>query len=110
MKSAGDGVLEECEDGGKTIWVEISHPQTAHYSHSGQPRPHLANDTYYCYNLEKSPCPPLTQHGSKDENFKGTCQFPTLFDGFPYLNEHLEQYIMSPNYPDPYPNNYEEVI
>ena len=27
-----------------------------------------------------------------------------------YSNEHLEQYIMSPNYPDPYPNNYEEVI
>ena len=27
-----------------------------------------------------------------------------------YLNKHLEQYIMSPNYPDPYPNNYEEVI
>ena len=23
--------------------------------------------------------------------------------------EHLEHYIMSPNYPDPYPNNYEEV-
>ena len=37
-------------------------------------------------------------------------EFSTFSDGFPYLNEHLEQYIMSPNYPDPYPNNYEEVI
>ena len=27
-----------------------------------------------------------------------------------YLNNHLDQYIMSPNYPDDYPNNYEEVI
>ena len=27
-----------------------------------------------------------------------------------YLNQHLEQYIMTPNYPDDYPNNYEEVI
>ena len=27
-----------------------------------------------------------------------------------YLNQHLEQYIMTPNYPDDFPNNYEEVI
>ena len=25
------------------------------------------------------------------------------------FKQHLEQYIMSPNYPDLYPNNYEEV-
>ena len=27
-----------------------------------------------------------------------------------YLNKYLEHHIMTPNYPDLYPNNYDQVI